>query len=230
MSGASAVAVGPRTVLTASHVGAGAFVLDGITYAATSTAVAPNVKGSKVDLRVVQLASDLPGWFGLGTTAPTNATVTMVGYGGTGMLNASGNGYILTKGGTRRSGENQITKHTSYKGFGPTITSMLNRAGESALAGGDSGGGWFVEGKLVGISAFTFTKNLRKPNYGWSKSAYFGSGAIDLTNRSIAGWVTSQIAAVPTTRTFGEPQAVPEPASFATLLVGAAALLRRRRR
>ncbi|RYG26308.1 serine protease [bacterium] len=225
MSGASAVAIGPRTVLTASHVAAGSFVLDGTSYGMTSTAVAPKIKGSKVDLRVVQLASDLPGWYALGTLAKTNATVTMVGYGATGVLNAAGNGYVLTSGGTRRSGTNQVTKHTTYKGFGPTITSMLNRAGESVLAGGDSGGGWFVDGKLVGISAFTLTKNTRKASYGWAKSAYFGSGAIDLTNKSVAAWVNAQI---PATR--GTVQAVPEPASVATLLVGAVALLRKRRR
>jgi hypothetical protein len=225
MSGASAVAVGPRTVLTASHVGAGNFVLNGVAYAMTSTAVAPKIKGSNVDLRVVELASDLPGWYQLGTAAPTNATVTMVGYGSTGVLNAAGNGYTLKKGGTRRADENQVTKHTTFKGEGPTITSLLNGPGEAVLASGDSGGGWFINGKLVGISAFTYTNNARKAAYGWGKSAYFGSGAIDLTNKAVASWVSSQVI-------IGRsmPQAVPEPSAYATLVVGFAALLRKRRR
>ena len=226
MSNGSAVAVGPHTVLTASHIAANNFLLDGTAYAVTSTAVAPKIGGSKVDLRVVQLAGNLPGWYELGTSAKTNATVTMVGYGTAGVLNSVGNGYVLTKGGTRLEGENQITKHKSYKDFGPSITSMLNHAGEAALAGGDSGGGWFVDGKLVGISAFTFTNDVRKANYGWGKSAYFGSGAIDLTNKGVAKWVASQIA---TTRSL-PPQAVPEPATVATFIVGVAAALRKRRR
>ncbi len=260
IGGCSAVAIGPRTIITAKHVGAGDFYLDGKTYGMASTLEAPKIGGSQIDLRVVQLTDVLPGWYDLGSSANAKSHVTMVGYGAAGVVNAIDSGYVVSGGGGRRAGDNRITSHNSVKGYGPTLRSMLDGAGESALTGGDSGGGWFVNGKLVGISSFTFlTKN--KPTYGWSKSAYFGSSAIDLTDSKVKKWVKSQILAAPTTPALARSQALakpplapvsllttlgnaangsslgtiqvqsaPEPSSFLALGLGAAALLRRRRR
>ncbi len=230
MSGASAVAVGPHTILTAGHVGMGTFSLGGLSYAAVSTAVAPKIDGTKVDLRVVQLSGTLPGWYGLGTSAAKRSVVTMVGFGGAGVVKNDGAGYSLMGGGARRAGTNLVSDRKTWKNRGPVLTSMLNGAGESVLAGGDSGGGWFVDGELVGISSFVFSNNNRKSDFGWSKKAYFGSGAVNLTNSKVRKWVLSQ---TPMSRGFilpsAAPQAVPEPGTWAALGLGVAAFLRRRK-
>lgn len=254
IGGCSAVAIGPETVITAAHVGAGDFVLNGISYGMASTIAAPKIGGSAIDLRVVQLSDVLPGWYSLGDSASNKSAVTMVGYGAAGVVNSVDSGYVVSGGGARHAGDNKISSHNAAKGYGPTLRSMLGAAGQSALTLGDSGGGWFVKGKLVGISSFTFlTKS--KPMYGWAKSAYFGSSAIDLTDSKVKKWVKSQILPAPTTpalarslvlttpavdenpgyatgKQFGpfQVQATPEPGSFVALGLGVVALLRRRRR
>jgi len=231
MSNASAVAVGPYTILTAGHVTGNDFFLNGVSYRMLSTETAPRVGGSVVDLRVVQVQDLLPGWYDIGTKAPTKATVTMVGYGNGGVVNADGTGYSINGFGIRHAGENTISKRTRVKGQGPVLLSLLDDAGESVVAGGDSGGGWFIDGELVGISDFNYTTDLDRPNFGWDGKSYFGSGAIDLTNKNIAKWVSAQIAegnAYGQSRSF-TPQTVPEPGTWAALGLGALALLRRKR-
>lgn len=67
-NGSSAVAVGPRTIITAAHVGGGAgmsFVMDGRAYASIDAVTHP-----AADLMVVHLGEDLPGWHDL---APAGA-------------------------------------------------------------------------------------------------------------------------------------------------------------
>ena len=246
MGGCSAVAIGPRTVITAAHVGASDFSLNGRSYGMASTAVAPKIGGSAIDLRVVQLSANLPGWYDLGTSAKAKSAITMVGYGAAGVVNAVNSGYALNAvAGSRHAGDNRITDHKSLDGYGPLLRSMLDGAGESALTTGDSGGGWFSGGRLVGISSFTFlTKS--KATYGWAKSAYFGSSAIDLTDSKVGKWVKAQILPPATSTSFVRAmppvvlaggslgtvraQAAPEPGSLLALGLGAAALLRRRRR
>lgn len=228
LGGASAVAIGPRTVLTAAHVGASDFYLNGVVYRMASTAAAPKISGTKVDLRVVQLQDSLPGWYSLGLSAAKRSVITMVGYGGYGVVSDTGTAYRILGGGARRAGSNQVTAHKKVGGRGPAITSMLNGAGESVLAGGDSGGGWFAGDRLVGISSFVFTKKPKKTAYGWARTAYFGSGAVDLTNTKVARWVNGQILVAP--RSLGAAEPVPEPASIAALIVGGLGLLRRRRK
>jgi len=189
MSGCSAVAVGPHTILTAGHVTAGNFLLGSQTYRMTSTEMAPSINRKAVDLRLVTVADTLPGWYQIAKSVSTKSTVTMVGYGATGVVNAAGTGYSITGGnGTRRAGTNTIDTKTTYDP-GPSLISMLEKSGESALAGGDSGGGWFVGGQLVGISAFTLSTSTSKPDYGFASKAYFGSGAIDLTNSVLQNWL-----------------------------------------
>ncbi len=191
MSGCSAVAIGPHLILTAGHVTAGNFLLGNQTYHMTSTEMAPSFNKKPVDLRVVQVSDTLPGWYQIAKTVSTKATVTMVGYGATGVVNAAGTGYTVNGGnGTRRAANNIINSKSTYDP-GPSLVSMLEGAGESVLAGGDSGGGWFVGGQLVGISAFTLSTNTTKPDYGFSSKAYFGSGAIDLTNSALQNWLTA---------------------------------------
>lgn len=232
MSGASAVAIGPHTILTAAHVGAGDFLLNGSTYQVASTATAPKVGGSAVDLRIVQTSDLLPGWYELGTKVASKNTVTMVGFGSDAVVNADGTGYSGREFGLRHSGENTITKKTTVKGRGPVLLSLLDDAGEAVVAGGDSGGGWFMGDKLVGITDFNYSNDPDRPDFGWEGKSYFGSGAIDLTNKNIAKWVGAQIALGNQlggdTRNF-PAQAVPEPGTWAALGLGALALLRRRK-
>jgi len=237
MGGASAVAIGPHTVLTAGHVTASDFHLGSQTYRFSSSAMAPFVKGQAVDLRVVQLSDTLPGWYQVAKSVSTKSTVTMVGFGETGVVNSVASGYAIdAPDSVRRAGQNTITsKSTTDRG--PSLIAMLDKAGKAALASGDSGGGWFVGGKLVGISAFTYTKDPKKPTYGFAKNAYFGSGAIDLTNSALQAWLKGYagrfLSALDTSPLDqGHTQAVPEPTSLACLFSGGILLTcgRRRRR
>ena len=237
MSGASAVAIGPHLVLTAGHVGAGDFVLGTDVYRMTSTEIAPDWKKRDVDLRLVTVAETLPGWYTVGNSVKKGASVTMVGYGYTGVVKSDGSGYDLTTAGARYAGTDKISSKETTSGVGPTMRVMLNGAGDSVLTPGDSGGGWFSNGELVGISAFTYTKNSKKAAYGWSGTDYFGSGAIDLTNGLLNDWIDGQISddlqfsvLYPDPGFYGGPEAVPEPGTFAALALGAVAFLRRRPR
>lgn len=225
MNGASAVAIGANLVLTAGHVGAGDFFLGDVRYRMASTALAPKIGKNATDLRIVRLADVLPGWYDIGASLKTGVAVTMVGYGGTGVVNANVTGYALRTSGARRAGANIVSSKETTNGRGPTMRALLDKAGEAALAGGDSGGGWFSGGKLVGVSSFTYTKNSSKPAYGFAKKAYFGSGAIDLTNRTIGNWITAQRSA-----SLVSFQPVPEPGTLCVFLVGGIGVMRRRRR
>ena len=231
MSGASAVAIGPHLVLTAGHVGMGAFVLDGVSYTPTSTEMAPKVSKRATDLRLVRIEETLPSWVDLATSVKKGANVTMVGYGSTGVIRNDGKGYALTGRGGETSGTNKISDKNTMKNVGPTLRATIKRAGDAALTGGDSGGGWFVDGKLVGISAFIYTKNSKKTAYGFSKNPYFGSGAIDLTNGTVRKWLSGEIAGDSTgalSRVAGV-QPVPEPGTYAAFGLGVLLVVRRRR-
>ena len=283
VNGSSAVAVAPNKFLTARHVGAGDFVLGGATYTTTSSVFAPAYTISpgvttNVDLVLVTVAGTLPGFYNVGATGTivANSAITMVGYGSSGGVDTAGGtnpagtpfaaqtGYALNVGaGTRRAGDNTTdvfgvinvgnSVGINATGGGPVVESYVFSAGDAALAERDSGGGWFANGALVGISSFIFnnTQNNRVDkakyaNYGFASrntsgfnsitdspnytgpaysfganEAYFGSGAINLTDPQILGWLSANGVAV---------QAVPEPAPFAALGLGALALLRRRRR
>lgn len=244
MSGCSAVAIGAHTILTAGHVTAGNFLLGNQTYHMTSTEMAPPVNKKPVDLRIVTVSDTLPGWYQVAKSVSTKSTVTMVGYGATGVVNAAGTGYTVNGGnGTRRAAKNTIDSKATYDP-GPSLISMLNSAGDSVLAGGDSGGGWFVNGQLVGISAFTISTNTNKADYGFDSKGYFGSGAIDLTNSTLQSWLSpthltsgrDPRSALGTDLGFGgtgggigSPRAVPEPAPLTALGLGFGLLLRRKR-
>ena len=228
MSGASAVAIGARDVLTAGHVGGGDFVLNGVAYRMASTVAGPTIGKNATDLRIVHLADTLPGWYDVATTIKSKAALTIVGYGGTGVVNDTGTGYALQGGGVRRAGVNVLSNKATVTGYGPTLRSLLGGAGKAVLVGGDSGGGWFVGGKLVGISSFTYTTDVKKAAYGFAKKAYFGSGAIDLTNKSIQAWLLASRTPAAARGLF-HTQAVPEPGTMVVLALGAGALVRRRR-
>ncbi len=230
MSGASAVAIGPHLVLTAGHVSAGDFLLGGDVYRMVSTEIAPAWRRKGVDLRLVTVDETLPTWYAVANSVARGSTVTMVGMGGTGVVNAAGTGYAVSGGGERHAGANTVSSKETTSGVGPTLRAMLDSAGEASLAPGDSGGGWFVNGQLVGISAFTFTKKTSRPDYGWAKPSYFGSGAVDLTNGALNGWLDDQVEDdLVNVSQSSSLQAVPEPAGLAALGLGVAGILRRRK-
>lgn len=235
MGGASAVAIGPRTVLTSSHVSASDFQLGSQTYRFASTSVAPSIKGKPVDLRIVRLADTLPGWYEVAKSVSTKSAVTMVGFGQTGVVNTVASGYSITGGSAvRRAGQNTISSKGATD-WGPSLLSTLDSAGEAALALGDSGGGWFVRGKLVGISAFTYNKDPKKATYGFSKKAYFGSGAVDLTHASIQAWLKGYSGKLQqgndeAAEYLGRMQAVPEPSCLAWVGLGSVLLARNGKR
>ena len=232
MSGASAVAIGPHLVLTAGHVGAGSFTMMGKTYRMTSTEMAPMVGKRATDLRLVRIKEALPMWYDVATSVKKRASVTLVGYGATGVVADDGKGYVLTGRAGRTAGTNTVSAKGTLKGVGPALRAMVRQAGDAALAVGDSGGGWFVDGALVGISDFTFSTKANKAQYGFAKKAYFGSGAIDLTHKTIRRWLDGEIAGDATASALvrvSGVQAVPEPGTYAALGLGAALFLRRRR-
>ena len=231
MGGASAVAVAPHLVLTADHVGAGDFVFGGATYTMTASERAPKVKGGSVDLRLVTVAQTLPAWATLGTAVAKGTDVTMVGFGSDGVVRDDRKGYALTGANGVSAGGNRILSKETTKGRGPTLRAALSKEGDAVLAGGDSGGGWFSGGLLVGVSDFTYTKNGGRADYRFAKKAHFGSGAIDLTNGTLQRWLRSEIAAdlaSPSARAMSVAP-VPEPGGLAALGLGALALSRRRR-
>lgn len=260
MNGSSAVAIGPNKVLTAWHVGGGSFVLNGTTYNYGGTTAAFNYVDptdpahlAHVDLRIVTVQGTLPGWYDIANGSTIGQELTMVGLGKSGVVSGDQRAYAVNFGetpGTRRKGDNTLDEKgvlynssaTTNDGYGPYMLGYLKAAGDAVLAGNDSGGGWFSNGRLIGISSFTF--NLTQPNattspayrnYGFGSAntggytgdgfslapgeAYFGSGAIDLTDPQIQTWLRTQGV-----------NPVPEPASMISLGIGAAALLRRRKR
>lgn len=237
VGGASGVAVGTNKVLTAKHVGGNVgdiFSLAGF----GNFTITSRVENPDADFVVLTVAENLPGFYHVTYTdpVPSNQAITMVGYGSSGTLRTDGSGYDINLGTQRRTGTNTVFGRLTVElppSFNSPVTGQtslastslvarLTQNGDSALAGGDSGGGWFVneagEYRLVGVNSFIGLFGNWTDNYGFSNDDqnFFGSGAVDLTSY----------------RTFLEDNGVtpvPEPASMAVLSIGALAMLRRRR-
>ncbi|MCO5297639.1 MAG: PEP-CTERM sorting domain-containing protein [Fimbriimonadaceae bacterium] len=215
IGGASGVAIGLRSVITAKHVGGMGFSVGGNSYTAVS-----RINHPTLDLSILNFDTDLPGFYAIGNASPLGSTLTLVGYGQTGVLNATGDGYTITGGGgVRRMGTSSLDGKQFVNDFGPSLLSFLVENGDGVLVAGDSGGGFFIGNQLVGVNSFVFTTNENLPAYGFASqnggTPYYGSGGIDLTDPGVRAWVNS---------------AVPEPATMLGLGLGLAALARRRRR
>ena len=226
IGGASGVLVGADLVLTAKHVGAGTFTMPGIgsfNVIANSAVSDPNS-----DLTLFRI--DNQGMNLQHATIDVSAmhfgdTVTMVGYGWSGNVNGAGTGYdVNISPGTRRKADG-VYEFTDYIYDQPSnylagwsLIAPLRHNGQAVLAGGDSGGGWFRNGYLVGTNAFIGTYgNGQDWTFSTSQTDFFCSGAISLSDN------------VQFLRNNGV-SFVPEPASMATLGLGALALMRRRKK
>jgi len=152
-------------------------------------------------------------------------TATLVGFGETGTYGTTGIN-ITGGGGTRRKANNALDDLQNVS-FGPGSLSRsymydlddpnggvwtLGGAAvgnEGGLWGGDSGGGMFINGKLVAVNSFIFDA------FGGGSSDW-GDGGGGVHLGSYTEWINTTMA-------------VPEPGTMVALSLGALALLKRKR-
>lgn len=213
--GGGATAIRQRSVITAKHVPGLSYGVGGNVYTAIE-----RINHPTYDIAILNFAQDLPGWYEVGTEAEIGSTLTIVGWGHTGVLNAQGNGYDhLTSTGVRRAGQNKLHFKSIFPDYGPYLGTWLIENGDAIGAGGDSGGAMFIGDRLVGVTSFVFSTDQSLPNYGFASLnggvPYMGTGAIDLTAPEIQSWI--------------QANAVPEPATV-LVLAGMVGLVCRRRK
>lgn len=228
--GASAVLVGPDLVLSARHVSGSEVTFPGLgTFPVVSGAMFAHPTD---DLRLFRINT---GSTVLNNYAQINidpvaagTSVTMVGFGGSGVLNSAGNGYALTiPAGTRRKASAIVEGTVFVDEPGLRLSSIyapLRASGQGALVGGDSGGGWFLQGsfarpQLVGINSWIGTFGAGVGNWQFSSDPnnFFASGAADLS--AYRTWLSGNGVSV-----------VPEPSAVLAVSFGITALSRKRRK
>lgn len=224
VNGASGVLIGSDLVLTAKHVNGGNFTLPGFgTFNLVGGSIV-NDPNSDLTLFRINVGSTILPYATINVDHLTAGdAVTMVGFGGFGNVNGAGTGYdTFGANGIRRKGVGnyEFTDYIDEPGFlaGSSLIAPLRQNGQAALAGGDSGGGWFKNGYLVGTNSFIGTYGNGN-NYMFSNSNqdFFVSGAISLADN--VGFLRANGVAM-----------VPEPASMMAIGLGVAALLRRRKK
>lgn len=193
-----ATAISARTAITAKHNGVSTFGLFGEIYTAVQRISHPTM-----DVALLIFDEDLPGWHQMGRSTPIGVSITIVGYGDTGVVNAAGTGYnILQSPSIRRASPNTLHIKQHINGFGPSLITWLIANGDAAAVAGDSGGGFFIDDRLVGVTSFAFNNTGGTlPNYGFASLnggvPYHGSGAIDLTDPELRAWVLANMARPP---------------------------------
>ena len=184
------------------------------------------------DLGVVKLPYTAPsssqGYSLYSGVLPIGDTILMVGAGQSGQGEIDGADYPqdVTGGGYMRAGQNTYVG-TCDAVLGPTSctsTIFLSQfyasnpvADQVEIAGGDSGGGSFYNGQLVGVHDFDYCPDSATCSIDASQSY---SGDVSVVGGDNAAWIASV-----------EFDSAPEPGSVALTALGAAAfaLLRRRR-
>lgn len=215
--GGSGTAIARRAMITARHVPGLTFGINGEIFTAVQRINHPDY-----DLAIFLFDRDLPGWYALGTSAPIGSEVVWVGYGGVGYPNFQWHGYDIRYGNYGRHAATNIV-HLKWGVFGwPAIVSMLDDNPDAAAVNGDSGGGVFANGRLVGVISYSFNlKGGALPNYGFAVlnggNPYHGSGAIDLTIPEIRAWVLAHIRPV---AEYGPPSRVDPQGSLGRAFAG----------
>jgi hypothetical protein len=228
---------GSYWVLTAAHVGAGAFTLDGVTYGlvADSAIQLTDSSGAGVDLLLFRIDAD-PGLatLELSSATPLGQSVTMIGYGRdratsqtywTSSWTETNNqffgiykGYKWADTQSKRWGVNTVSGTATVGATSYFTTAFASTNGSAQAATGDSGGGVFLlDGstvKLAGIMGLV-TNFSGQP----SGTSVYGnqtySADISVYRDSILAIVSSS--------------PVPEPASVALVGLGMIALVARSR-
>ncbi len=190
INGGTGVAVGPREILTAAHVGAGSgnrFVLGGRSYRAVSA-----ITSDAADLVRITLDRDLPGYYPIADgSLKRGARLTVAGFG----LTADGSdrtGYGWSDERAEVWGTNRLDSakdgHLYFK------FDRRGGATEAILSPGDSGGAVFITGPdgglvLAGINRGVYQRKAGRASFGDV------SVAVDLT--SLGGFL-SGLTVVPT--------------------------------
>lgn len=188
-NGGTAVAVGPREILTAAHVGGGrgsVFSLGGSSYRAVST-----ITSNTADLMRVTLDRDLPGYYAVAdSTIKRGARLTIAGFGLTGG-ESSRTGFAWTDDRAEVWGTNRLDSARD----GHLYFRFDRRGGatEAILTPGDSGGAVFVTGPdgnlvLAGINRGVYQRLGGRASFGDT------SVAVDLAS---AGGFLSGLTVVP---------------------------------
>lgn len=205
-AGGSGTAIARRTVITAKHATGSAYGASGNIYTA-----AYRIHHPTMDVALLIFDEDLPGWHRLGTEAPVGSAISMVGAGRTGVVNSQGTGYDIYwwSGGTRKVAPGHVDLHWYFEGWGPSLISWLEVNGEGAGVSGDSGGGYFIDGRLVGVISYVFNNSGGVlPDYGFAVLnggvPYMGTGAIDLTDPELRAWVLNNMVPPPCRADFDE--------------------------
>lgn len=227
---ASGVAIGPRTVLTARHVGEGTFWLGDQSFTVVNAVRPPDAphpdggSPSRVDLILINVDRDLPGWYRIADRVRAGARGIYVGYGGSGRVLGTGASYGIFAPaiGTRRAAPSPPLKGKLFvPGIGWTLYDELVTPGQGILVSGDSGGGYFVGGRLAGINSFNYNDSqvgsnpAVYPDFGFASAntagytdsagtaipagrPYCGSGTVDLTRKEIRAWIATNSWRPPT--------------------------------
>ncbi|MFM9959532.1 MAG: trypsin-like peptidase domain-containing protein [Phycisphaerales bacterium] len=208
-NGGTAVAVGPREILTAAHVGGGrgsSFWLGGSSFRAVST-----ITSDTADLMRVTLDRDLPGYYPIADSSlKRGARLTVAGFGLT-AESSTRSGFTWSDDRAEVWGTNRLDAARD----GHLFFRFDRRGGasEAILTPGDSGGAVFITGPdgnlaLAGINRGVYQRLGGRASFGDT------SVAVDLT--SIGGFL-------------GGLAVVPAPGATGVMVLAGLVALRRRR-
>jgi hypothetical protein len=225
--GGSGVAIGPRWVATATHVGASLgshFALAGETYIATQVRRHPST-----DLTLIEVDRDMPGWHPLANRPLPLEPVLLAGFGNTRGA-ALSNGYSWDAS-DFAIGANRVESLGTRLGVRFDAPDSPNYTpGESLFAIGDSGGGLFT----LGEDGLLELAGLAVSISGDRQSTRFNDWAYAVNLDSLQGWIIALVfPGTPVSSSTPAPRPTPPSPTpgtgLALLTLGAWAGTRRRR-